>query len=62
MGLVIATLTLALAAVNGYQAVTGKRVTSKPSRRTDEQMRRQSAIAAVVLGVLGLLELAAFLS
>ena len=48
---------LFVAGVNAYQAITGKRVSKRPSRRTDQQMRRQSAIAAVVLGLLGLLDL-----
>jgi hypothetical protein len=42
-------------ALNAYQAATGKRVSKRPSRRTDAEMRRQSALAAIVLGVLGLL-------
>ena len=48
---------LALGALDGYQAVTGNRVSRRPSRRTDEQMRRQSAIAAAVLAPMGLLVL-----
>ena len=48
---------LALAVLNAYQAITGRRVSKRPSQRTDEQMRRQSAIAAMVLGILGLLAL-----
>jgi hypothetical protein len=49
---------LLLAALNAYQAMTGRRVSKRPSQRTDRQMRRQSAIAAVALGVLGILALA----
>jgi hypothetical protein len=44
--------TAALAMADGYQAVTGKRLSKRPSRRTDDQMRRQSAIAAIVLGLM----------
>jgi hypothetical protein len=40
---------VALGLADAYQAVTGKRLSKRPSTRTDEQMRRQSAIAAVVL-------------
>jgi len=49
MKVVVAGLCLFLGAVDGYQAVTGRRVTKRRSRRTDAQMRRQSAIAAIVL-------------
>lgn len=48
-------LAVVLAIADGYQAVTGKRLSKRPSRRTDEEMRRQSAIAATVLGALSLL-------
>jgi hypothetical protein len=44
-----------LAILNSYQALTGKRISKRPSRRSDEEMRRQSAIAAVVLGIVGIL-------
>lgn len=44
-----------LAILNGYQALTGKRISQRPSRRSDEEMRMQSAIAAVVLGIVGIL-------
>jgi dolichol kinase len=43
---------LVVAALDGYQAITGRRLSKRPSRRSDEQMRKQSAIAAVVLTVL----------
>ncbi len=43
---------VALIALNAYQAVTGRRVSKRPSQRSDQQMRRQSAIAVVVLGLL----------
>jgi hypothetical protein len=35
--------------MNLYQAVTGRRLSKAPSRRTDDQMRRQSAVAAAAL-------------
>jgi hypothetical protein len=50
-------LALALAALDAYQAITGTRVSKQPSWRSDEQMRRQSAIAAGVLGILGVVGL-----
>ena len=40
---------LALGLMNAYQAVTGRRLSKRPSVRSDRQMRRQSAIGAVVL-------------
>jgi len=40
---------LVLGGMNLYQAVTGKRVSKKPSTRSDAVMRRQSAIAAPVM-------------
>jgi hypothetical protein len=44
-----------LAALDGYQAITGRRVLSKlQSRRTDRQVRVQSAIAAIVLSAIAL--------
>jgi hypothetical protein len=45
---------LVIASLDAYQAITGRRLSKRPSRRTDEQMRRQSAIAAVVLTFLAL--------
>ena len=39
----------ALASADAYQAITGRRLSKKPSSRSDELMRRQSAIAAVAL-------------
>jgi hypothetical protein len=42
---------LVVALLDLYPAVTGRRVSKKPSRRTDAEMRRQSAIAGVVLMV-----------
>jgi hypothetical protein len=53
---------LALAALDGYQAVTGRRLSKRPSRRTDEEMRRQSAIAAVLLTLLAVVLLATMLA
>ena len=53
---------LVIAALDGYQAITGRRVSKRPSRRSDQQMRRQSAIAAVVLTVLALILLGSMLS
>ena len=38
-----------LGSLNAYQAITGRRVSKKPSQRTDAQMRQQSAVAAVAL-------------
>ena len=49
---------LLIASLDGYQAMTGRRLSKRPSRRSDEQMRKQSAIAAVVLTVLALILLA----
>jgi len=51
-----------IAAVDGYQAVTGRRVSKRPSRRTDQEMRRQSAIAAVVLTGLAVILLVSMLA
>ena len=31
---------VAVATADGYQAVTGRRLSKKPSRRTDQEMRR----------------------
>lgn len=39
---VIAVFALTTGAVDGYQALTGKRVSKRPSRRPDSEMRRQS--------------------
>ena len=52
--LLISIAVLAVGGIDGYQAVTGRRVSKSPSRRTDEEMRKQSAIAAVVLFVVGI--------
>jgi len=46
-----------VAAVDAYQAITGRRVSKRPSQRSDQQMRRQSAIAAGVLAVVATLAL-----
>jgi uncharacterized membrane protein YidH (DUF202 family) len=46
---------IVIVALDGYQAVTGRRVSRRPSRRTDREMRVQSAIAAVVFGFICLL-------
>ncbi|WP_412735981.1 hypothetical protein [Krasilnikovia sp. MM14-A1259] len=51
-------LCLVLAGLNGYQAITGRRLSKAPSRRDDRTMRRQSAVAAVVLGIVGMLAVA----
>jgi len=40
---------LVLGVMNLYQAVTGNRLSKKPSTRSDSAMRRQSAIAGTVL-------------
>jgi hypothetical protein len=49
LNLVVLAGALALGLMNAYQAVTGRRLSKRPSVRSDRQMRRQSAIAAVVL-------------
>lgn len=49
---------LVLALLDGYQAVTGRRLSKKPSVRTDRRMRQESAVAALVLLVLVALMLA----
>jgi hypothetical protein len=49
---VVVAVGLVVAAVDGYQAITGRRVSKRPSRRTDRQMRVQSAIAAIVLSAM----------
>ena len=48
---------LVLGLMNAYQAVTGRRLSKRPSVRADGQMRRQSAIAAAVLIGLALVPL-----
>ncbi|WP_163571255.1 hypothetical protein [Fodinicola feengrottensis] len=40
-----------LAGLNAYQAITGRRLSKAPSGRDQQTMRRQSSIAAVVLGL-----------
>lgn len=47
--ILLAMATAILGSLNAYQAITGRRVSRKPSVRTDEQVRRQSAGASVVL-------------
>lgn len=49
---VVSAVGLVVAALDGYQAVTGRRLSKRPSRRTDRQMRVQSAIAAIVLSAM----------
>jgi hypothetical protein len=49
VGITALVLGLLVGGINLYQAVTGKRVSKKPSRRSDAVMRRQSAIAAAVM-------------
>lgn len=49
---------LVLAGLNAFQAITGRRLSKAPSRRDDHTMRRQSAVAAGVLGIVGLLAVA----
>jgi hypothetical protein len=53
---------LSIAALDAYQAITGRRLSKRPSRRSDEQMRKQSAIAAVMLTVLALILAASMLN
>ena len=55
-------LCFGLAAADAYQAVTGRRLSKRPSRRTDQQMRRQSAIAAALLILLGVIEIVILVS
>jgi hypothetical protein len=52
------TACILMAVLNAYQAVTGRRLNKAPSRRDDATMRRQSAVAAVLLGVAAALGLA----
>ena len=40
---------LVLGGMNLYQAITGNRLSKKPSTRSDAVMRRQSAIAGTIL-------------
>jgi hypothetical protein len=47
-----------VAGMNAYQAITGRRLSKAPSKRDDATMRRQSAIAAVLLGTLAVLGIA----
>jgi len=44
-------------ALHGYRAIAGNRLSKKPSRRSDEEVRLQSALAAVFSAILGLLVL-----
>ncbi len=54
---VVGTAAGALAVLNAYQAVTGRRLGNRPSTRRLVVMRRQSALAALVLGWLSLVVL-----
>ncbi|GAB1644429.1 hypothetical protein KRMM14A1259_48520 [Krasilnikovia sp. MM14-A1259] len=47
-----------VAGLNAYQAITGRRLSKAPSKRDDATMRRQSAIAALLLGTLAVLGIA----
>jgi hypothetical protein len=49
---VVSAVGLVVAALDGFQAVTGRRLSKRPSRRTDRQMRVQSAVAAIVLSAM----------
>ena len=60
--MILLVLGMVIFVLNGYQAVTGRRVSRRPSRRTDREMRVQSAIAAVVFGVICLLLLSSGIS
>jgi hypothetical protein len=51
--IVLATPTIVLGAMNLYQALTGRRLSKRPSVRSDAEVRRQSAIAAALLLLLG---------
>jgi hypothetical protein len=56
--LFLALLAGLLGSANAYQALTGQRLSKRASVRSDELMRRQSAIAAAVLVPLALLVMA----
>jgi hypothetical protein len=58
MNYLAAVFCLAIGGLDGYQAITGRRLSKRPSRRTDHQMRVQSTIAAVALVFVGGLALA----
>lgn len=49
LGCSLAVASLTLGGMNIYQAVTGKRLSKRPSTRSDAVMRRQSAIAGTAL-------------
>jgi hypothetical protein len=44
-----------LLVANAYQAITGRRLSKRPSRRSDEQVRRESTVASAFLAILLLL-------
>jgi hypothetical protein len=46
---------LVLGGMNLFQAVTGRRLSKRPSRRSDAVMRRQSAIAGTALVTMAVL-------
>jgi hypothetical protein len=55
MKVILVVIAIVICVLNGYQAVTGQRVSRRPSRRSDQQMRVQSAIVAVLFGVISVL-------
>jgi threonine/homoserine/homoserine lactone efflux protein len=59
MKVILLIVAIVICVLNGYQAVTGRRVSRRPNRRSDHQVRVQSAIAAVLFGVISVLLLAA---
>jgi hypothetical protein len=56
---IVLIVAIAICVLNGYQAVTGRRVSRRPSQRSDHQMRVQSAIAAFLFGVISVSVIAA---
>jgi hypothetical protein len=51
---VLVVFMLAIASLDAYQAITGRRLSKRPSRRSDQELRKQSAITAIVLTLLAL--------
>ena len=49
MHLLIVVPAVVVGAADAYQAITGNRLSKRPSVRTERRMRVESAIAAVVL-------------
>lgn len=55
----VALACLVLGGMNLYQAITGRRLSTRPSTRSDAVVRRQSTVAGTVLVALGILLVAA---